>query len=266
MGSGQSVTRKVSFGVDDEDTVRVLRGVKLSEDVLQRMKGTSPANQNEGHKPSPPTSPTTERSSPRPSPTPPHRPQARPQPGPQASQTHTDTKEELRKRYERQQTGVQEELIKGARREREAARTEMSKALHRERLQSHQEGEKAKLLAKRLEKKEAELKALDAFFKEQLAQLEKRNLDRYDQTKKQFHDQATKSEALVTARNTEPVCINLQSQILHCYKENQEQTLQCSDLAKTYMQCINAAKKVTIALNCINIHSHTYYIICLNKF
>uniref|UniRef100_A0AAY5KJ07 CHCH domain-containing protein n=1 Tax=Esox lucius TaxID=8010 RepID=A0AAY5KJ07_ESOLU len=258
MGSGQSVTRKVSFGVDDEDTVRVLRGVKLSEDVLQRMKGTSPANQNEGHKPSPPTSPTTETSmtacnllrpgilagsSPRPSPTPPHRPQARPQPGPQASQTHTDTKEELRKRYERQQTGVQEELIKGARREREAARTEMSKALHRERLQSHQEGEKAKLLAKRLEKKEAELKALDAFFKEQLAQLEKRNLDRYDQTKKQFHDQATKSEALVTARNTEPVCINLQSQILHCYKENQEQTLQCSDLAKTYMQCINAAKK-----------------------
>uniref|UniRef100_A0A8K9VFX8 CHCH domain-containing protein n=1 Tax=Oncorhynchus mykiss TaxID=8022 RepID=A0A8K9VFX8_ONCMY len=103
--------------------------------------------------------------------------------------------------------------------------------------------EYSSLRAKQLEKKEAELKALDAFFKEQLAQLEKRNLDRYKQTEKQFHDQATKSEALVKARNTEPVCINLQSQILNCYKENREQTLQCSDLAKTYMQCIDAAKK-----------------------
>ncbi|XP_041713671.1 MICOS complex subunit mic25a-like [Coregonus clupeaformis] len=97
--------------------------------------------------------------------------------------------------------------------------------------------------AKQLEKKEAELKALDTFFKEQLVQLEKRNLDRYKQTEKQFQDQATKCEALVKARNTEPVCINLQSQILNCYKENREQTLQCSDLAKTYMQCIDTAKK-----------------------
>ncbi|CDQ81945.1 unnamed protein product [Oncorhynchus mykiss] len=48
------------------------------------------------------------------------------------------------------------------------------------------------------------------------------------------------------ARNTESVCINLQSQILNCYKENREQTLQCSDLAKTYMQCIDAAKKVSV--------------------
>lgn len=30
MGSGESTTRKVSFGVDDEhDTVRILRGVKV---------------------------------------------------------------------------------------------------------------------------------------------------------------------------------------------------------------------------------------------
>lgn len=45
-------------------------------------------------------------------------------------------------------------------------------------------------------------------------------------------------------RNVEPVCSNLQAQILNCYRENREQTLQCSDLAKEYMQCINAAKKV----------------------
>ncbi|KAJ8016691.1 hypothetical protein DPEC_G00009910 [Dallia pectoralis] len=242
MGSGQSVTRKVSFGVDDEDRVRVLRGVTLSDDVLQRMKGTSPANQKADLKPSPATSPQYESPSATPSPTPqprpqprPHaRPQSSPQPGSQAPHTHTDAKEELKNRYERQKARVQEEFMKGPRLEREAARTEMSKALHRESLHS--------LQAKHLEK-EAELKALDAFFREQLAQLEKRNLERYDQTKKQFHDQATKSEALVNARNTEPVCINLQSQILHCYRENHGQTLQCSDLARTYMQCINAAKQ-----------------------
>eukprot|EP00063_Salmo_salar_P016084 XP_013990919.1 PREDICTED: uncharacterized protein LOC106566891 isoform X1 [Salmo salar] len=102
--------------------------------------------------------------------------------------------------------------------------------------------------AKQLEKKEAEMIALDTFFKEQLIHLEQRNLDRYKKTKKQFYDQATKSEALVKARNTESVCINLQSQILNCYKENREQTLQCSDLAKTYMQCIDAATKVEVSL------------------
>ncbi|KAM7404289.1 hypothetical protein PAMP_011652 [Pampus punctatissimus] len=41
MGSGESTTRKVSFGVDDEDRVRILRGVKLTEDVLQRMRGVA---------------------------------------------------------------------------------------------------------------------------------------------------------------------------------------------------------------------------------
>lgn len=29
MGSGESTTRKVSFGVDDEDRVRILRGIKV---------------------------------------------------------------------------------------------------------------------------------------------------------------------------------------------------------------------------------------------
>lgn len=30
MGSGESTTRKVSFGVDEEDRVRILRGVKVN--------------------------------------------------------------------------------------------------------------------------------------------------------------------------------------------------------------------------------------------
>lgn len=46
------------------------------------------------------------------------------------------------------------------------------------------------------------------------------------------------------SRNTEAVCAGLQAQILSCYRDNKDQTLKCSDLAKEYMQCINAAKKV----------------------
>ncbi|MGH0121971.1 UNVERIFIED_CONTAM: hypothetical protein FKN15_077452 [Acipenser sinensis] len=46
-------------------------------------------------------------------------------------------------------------------------------------------------------------------------------------------------------RNVEPVCSNLQSEILRCYREHQHETLNCSDLAREYKQCINAAKKVS---------------------
>ncbi|KAG9330714.1 hypothetical protein JZ751_022384 [Albula glossodonta] len=44
-------------------------------------------------------------------------------------------------------------------------------------------------------------------------------------------------------RSMEPVCTTLQRQILHCYRENRDQTLHCSDLAKDYMQCIHTVKK-----------------------
>lgn len=46
------------------------------------------------------------------------------------------------------------------------------------------------------------------------------------------------------ARTTVPVCSNLQAQILSCYRGNKDRSLQCADLAKAYMQCIDAAKKV----------------------
>lgn len=50
------------------------------------------------------------------------------------------------------------------------------------------------------------------------------------------------------SRSTDPVCADLQTQILSCYRENRNQTLRCSDLAKEYMQCIDAAKKVSSLL------------------
>lgn len=244
MGSGESTTRKVSFGVDDEDRVRILRGVKLSEDVLQRMRGVANIAPERASSTSVPQKDTgASRSSPS-SPRPQQSQQQRAQPSSQSgtSKPASYAKEEQR-RYERQQTMLKEELAKVAQRESEATREEITKAVTRERQHTRLEAEKAKELAQKLQKKDSQLKALDAFYKEQLAQLEKRNLERYEQSKEQFHHAASKTEGNVRSRNTDPVCAGLQAQILSCYRDNRDQTLRCSDLAKEYMRCIDAAKK-----------------------
>ncbi|XP_015203531.1 MICOS complex subunit mic25a isoform X3 [Lepisosteus oculatus] len=248
MGGSESVTRKVSFGLDEEDRVRVLHGIKLSEDVIRKMKEKSaeskPSASDEW------SSSQTESS--------------KDSSGSKMHSGHTVTvkEEELYRRYEREKAMVQEELARIARKERESVRDELSLAVLRERAHTRQEAEKAKVLmaattlhsvapslrnevlkAKQLERKEAELKLLDTFYKEQLAHLEKKNIEYYKLTSEQFHEAAAQAEAHVKKRRVEPLCSNLQSEILRCYRENKEQTLNCSDLAKEYMQCINAAKK-----------------------
>uniref|UniRef100_A0AAX7UHA3 MICOS complex subunit MIC25 n=1 Tax=Astatotilapia calliptera TaxID=8154 RepID=A0AAX7UHA3_ASTCA len=182
MGSGESTTRKVSFGVDDEDRVRILRGVKLSEDVLQRMRGV--ANIAPDRTSSPASSPQTNTASS-------HSassgsqsqqgPQQRAQPSSHSSKSASFSKEDQR-RYEQQQKLLKEEWAKMAQREMEAAKEEMAKATSRERQQTRLEAERTKQLSadeiesmvQHLQKKDSQLKALDAFYKEQLAQLEKR--------------------------------------------------------------------------------------------
>ncbi|XP_072512657.1 MICOS complex subunit mic25a isoform X3 [Salminus brasiliensis] len=234
MGSGESTTRKVSFGLDEDDRVRILRGVKLSEDVLQRMKNNSQTSISSRDSPGPQPKPQTATA---------HTPPSKPQPNSQSGSTASDNREELEGRYKQEKAIIQEEMARIAHKEREAARQDITRAVHRERLHTLQESEKAKQLGKQLEKKEAELKALDAFYREQIAQLEKRNLDHFKTYAEQFHAAAIRSEANIKRRSMTPVCTNLQAQILYCYKENGKETLRCSDLAKEYMQCIDAAKK-----------------------
>ncbi|XP_056897572.1 MICOS complex subunit mic25a-like isoform X1 [Takifugu flavidus] len=243
MGSAESTTRKVSFGVDDEDRVRILRGIKLSEDVLQRMRGV--ANIAPEHKSATSASEKATGA----------------QQSQQNQQNHhwnqsnntkpTSNSNDEQKPHEWQQKILKEELARMAQKEREAAREDMTKVLTRERLHTRQEAEKAKKLSsdeiqfmiQQLQKKDSQLKALDAFYKEQLAQLENKNWERYNQSKEQFHQAASETEAKMRARITVPVCSNLQTQILSCYKGNKDHSLQCADLAKAYLQCIDAAKK-----------------------
>lgn len=238
MGAGESRTRKVSFGVDDEDRVRILRGVKLSEDVLQRMRGVANIAPEKLPPPPPSTSASAQKETDAS-----HGPSSESQQKPQQKTPPASPKpkQEEQKRFEQQQKILKDELSKVA--QKEAVMDELTKARSRERFQARKEIEKTKQLAQKLQKKDSQLRALEAFYKAQIAQLEKRNREEYEQSKDQFHQAASKTEEHVSPRNTQPVCPGLQAQILSCYRDNNDQTLKCSDLAKEYMKCIQAAKK-----------------------
>lgn len=56
-----------------------------------------------------------------------------------------------------------------------------------------------------------------------------------------------------------PVCADLQGQILSCYKENVGKTLNCSNIAALYLQCVNNVKQV--GADHFNMHTyiHSHY-------
>ncbi|KAM6980105.1 coiled-coil-helix-coiled-coil-helix domain containing 6b [Aplochiton taeniatus] len=236
MGGNGSTARKVSFGLDEEEKVTVIKGVKLSGDVLQRMQNTQDS---ESPKPQAPQSE---------SPIPP--PSQKPT-GP----TMAEVQEELRRKFEHEQALVHEQLARLAQKEREVAAAvvqhrappggleDLTPALTMERGRTHEEQVKNKALGRQLERKERELQQISAFYKEQLELLEKKNSDHYKETTEQYDQAATKAEAHVQLRPTASVCPELQAQVLRCYQENPHQTLHCSSLAKEYMTCIHTAKK-----------------------
>ncbi|CAK6958211.1 MICOS complex subunit mic25a-like isoform X2 [Scomber scombrus] len=159
MGANGSTARKVSFGLDENEKVTVIEGVKLSEDVLRRMRESQgfdsakpPKSKPDSHKPTPiPT-----------------------------GSSSTEIQEELRKDFERQQALVQEQLSRLAQRERETAVTagldDLTPALLIEKGKAHEEQAKVKMLARQLERKEKELESISCFYKDQLETLEKKTL------------------------------------------------------------------------------------------
>ncbi|NWZ01790.1 MC25A protein, partial [Loxia curvirostra] len=160
MGSGESSQgrRKVSFEVDEQDRVRVLQGIRLTEDVVNRMKGSSPSRRENQRAPlaSDGTGPSSLAAEGKPRPT-----------GTEGWCCHC--------LYLQEQTLVQEELVRLAKREREAA----SEA--RERFGIIEERQRAAQLvsnkpptAVELQGWEADLKRQEAFYQEQLARIERK--------------------------------------------------------------------------------------------
>ncbi|XP_012664680.1 MICOS complex subunit MIC25 [Otolemur garnettii] len=243
MGSTESCeSRRVSFGMDEEERVRVLQGIRLSENVVNRMK--DPSQPSEVQRPSPPPAASLPSS---------FGPQEGNSKAPQkesklsqlennGSQHLSGTKEDP-KRYKQEHVTVQDELLQVAKRERESATKHSKASVPHGEGSFEPEKQQSAHLARELESREAELRRRDAVCKEQLGRIERKNAEMYKLSSQQFHEAASKMESTIKPRKVEPVCSGLQAQILRCYRDHLHEVLLCSDLVKAYQHCVSAARK-----------------------
>lgn len=236
MGGNGSSNRRVSFELDENDRVRVLQGIRLSEDVVNRMKEPGPPKQEQRSPPPPSSSRAAEEKS-KPC-TEIHPPTAK-----TLGRKPSEAEEDLYRRYEQEQAIVQEELLRLAKKEREAASERLSASLQRERGGTSEEKQKAAQMSQELQWKDAELKRKDAFYKEQLAQIEKKNNEIYKLTLAHYNEAITNAEDQIRKRNIKPICGNLQAKVLNCYTENKDQVLNCSEMVKNYQRCVRLAQQ-----------------------
>ncbi|XP_036617389.1 MICOS complex subunit MIC19 [Trichosurus vulpecula] len=223
---GTSSTRRVTFEADENENITVVKGIRLSENVIGRMKESSPS----GSK-SPSTSHGYDSKA-------------------NEEEIRRRVAEELAmkdsenlKRVKHGKIQAREDINKLLERERAITNDQLTRAILRERASSEEEKSKVKHLAKQLEEKDRVLKKQDAFYKEQLARLEERSAEFYKVTTEQYQRAAEEVESKFKRYETHPICADLQAKILQCYRENPQQTLSCSTLANQYQHCVNHAKQ-----------------------
>ncbi|XP_046537025.1 MICOS complex subunit MIC25 isoform X2 [Equus quagga] len=205
MGSTESSEgRRVSFGMDEEERVRVLQGIRLSENVVNRMKGSSQPSK--AGQPTPPSPSGTSEGPEK---------DAKPPRSEHSGSRPAGVDEDVLKRYKQEQAMVQDELLQVATREREAATQQQRVSLQRGEGSVDQ----------------------DKWRSDQL------NAEIYKLSSQQFHEAASKMEGMIRPRRLEPACSGLQAQILRCYRDHLQEVLLCSDLVKAYQRCVSAARK-----------------------
>ncbi|XP_059796525.1 MICOS complex subunit MIC25 isoform X2 [Balaenoptera ricei] len=208
MGSAESREgRRAYFGLDQEERVRVLQGIRLSENVVNRMK--DPSQPSRAGPLTPPaaalgSSEGREKESKSP----------RPESG-GGRRPPSGAEVDLLERCDREQAVVQDELLQVATRDTEAAAKPRSASLR--------QGEGGMDLET-----------------QRSAQL---NVETYRLSSQQFHKAASKMEGAIKPRRVEPVCSGLQAQILRCYREHLQEVLLCADLVKAYQHCVGSAHK-----------------------
>ncbi|XP_055985553.1 MICOS complex subunit MIC25 [Sorex fumeus] len=231
MGSIESSeARRVSFGMDEEERVRVLQGIRLSESVVNRMK--DPKAGHPAPSVPPPAAGGTSKGR--------EKGSRSPKPEPRAGQQPPGVDEDLFKRYKQEQATFQDELTQLAKQEREAGRKPRRPSLPKGEGGDHEKPASLPL-AKELENREAELKRQEAFYKEQLELIEKKNAEMYKLSSEQFHEEVSKAENAIKPRQQGPVCSDLQAQLLRCYRQHAQEVLLCSRLVKAYQRCVSAA-------------------------
>ncbi|XP_071590322.1 MICOS complex subunit MIC19 isoform X1 [Heliangelus exortis] len=226
MGGGTS-TRRVTFEADENENITVVKGVRLSDSVIDRMKE--------------PSSPSGRR---------PHRSGAV-----NDEELKKRIAEELalerarrdseahKRRLKQEQMYVRDEFGKLLERERISSNEHLTRVILRERAATEEERQKAQRFAKQLEAKDRELKKHDAYYKEQLARLEERSAQFYKVTTEQYQKAADEVSSRFKRYESHPICTDLQDKILQCYRQHPQETLSCSALASQYLHCVNHAKQ-----------------------
>ncbi|NWS97057.1 MC25A protein, partial [Mionectes macconnelli] len=170
MGGSESSHggRRVTFGLDERDQVRVLQGIRLTEDVVNRMKESSQSKRDSQRSPraSNGTAPSSLAAEGK----------------PKSTGTVLSVRTQLSVvlplhviEYEQEQALVQEELLRLAKREREAASEARERnSINEEKQRTAQLPADLDAWAVELQGREAELKRQEAFYKEQLARIEKK--------------------------------------------------------------------------------------------
>ncbi|XP_075406369.1 MICOS complex subunit MIC25 [Tenrec ecaudatus] len=243
MGNTESIEgRRVSFGMDEEERVRVLQGIRLSDHVVNRMKGSSQPSEVKQSTLPHSTPPTPAFDAPEGNARAPAK-DSKPPSSEKNGAQHPLGAADLLRRYEQEQAVIQDEILQLAQREREAAAKNVNVPRQQEGSSSDQEKEKAAQMARDLDHIEAELRRHDTFYKEQLGRIEKKNAEMYKLSSQQFHEAASKMENSIRPRPSKPVCSALQAQILQCYHKNLQEVLLCSELVRAYQRCVSAAHK-----------------------
>ncbi|XP_018777890.2 MICOS complex subunit MIC19 [Serinus canaria] len=224
MGGGGS-TRRVTFEADENENITVVKGVRLSDSVIDRMKEPSSAT---GRQHRAPVSDEELKK--------------RIAEELALERARRDS-EAQKRRLKQEQMYVRDEFGKLLERERISSNEHLTRAILRERAATEEERQKAQRFARQLEEKDRELRKHDAYYKEQLARLEERSAQFYKVTTEQYQKAADEVSARFKRYESHPICGELQDKILQCYREHAQETLSCSALASQYLRCVNHAKQ-----------------------
>uniref|UniRef100_A0A8I6G7G6 Coiled-coil-helix-coiled-coil-helix domain containing 3 n=1 Tax=Rattus norvegicus TaxID=10116 RepID=A0A8I6G7G6_RAT len=209
---GTASTRRVTFEADENENITVVKGIRLSENVIDRMKESSPSGSKSQR----------------------------------YSSVYGASGLTLQQTVAHAQLSSWTLSLKHARdleREKAVANEQLTRAILQERISSEENRTKVKHLARQLEEKDRMIRKQDAFYKEQLSRLEERSSEFYKVTTEEYQKAAEEVESKFRRYEYHPVCADLQTKILQCYRQNTQQTLSCSALANQYMHCVNHAKQ-----------------------
>ncbi|XP_021163145.2 coiled-coil-helix-coiled-coil-helix domain containing 3b isoform X2 [Fundulus heteroclitus] len=141
------------------------------------------------------------------------------------------------------QAQVAQQVRKTLEAERASHMEKLTESIAREKVKAEDEKLMVQLYAHQLEEREKEMKKRDELYKEHVSKLEAKCAEFYKVSSENFQKGKEETQKRFARFNIQPLCGDLQGQILKCYKENPGRTLTCSGIASAYMQCVDNAKK-----------------------